>query len=345
MMFLIKRLVLLALVLALVGGLIFYQADIVRAAQTFWATREAQRALARQDWNTAMALYEDAWRDNPDDADIAVALAKIYHRQASYHAPEGFLDYTPAKSAGVQAARKTVETLRHDAQTLFLRAMALKPEATAYQLAYGRFLQDDPVRRPEAIPLYRALLAKDPRNASILAALGDLYKAAGDNPAEDRPAMKAWLYDWATYYYRLSLKRDPAQFQPRFSLGVIYQLRQTFSAAEREQWHRKAAREYCNALKLAPDSSETRYNLGLILVNLHAVDAGFRQLSRAVNILTDKNRIPEAQQIAQQVQAVRNSVFYQNPAQQVQASDLDGWLQACLEEGEAKAPANAPARP
>lgn len=281
-----------------------------------------------------MTLYEEAARDNPDDAAIAVALAKIYHRQATYYAPEGYLDYAPPASSGLKTARKTVETLRHDAQTLFLRAIHLKPDVIDYQLAYGRFLQDDPIRRPEAIPLYRALLAKNPRNADILAALGDLYKAAGDNRDEDRPEVKNWLYDWATYYYRLSLKFKPAQFQPRFSLGVIYQVRQTFSTAERDQWRRKAAREYCNALKLTPDSSETRYNLGLILVDMRAMDAGFRQLARAVNILTDKNRIPEAQQVAQQVQFVKNSVFYQDPTLQTRFGDLDPWLQECLQAGE-----------
>ncbi len=322
---LLKNLLMLVIVIGGIAAVIIFHEPISEFSDGILQGQEGEKALARGDWNGAMAIFEDNWQKNSGNMKTALKLAKIYHRQSQYYANEGFVEYAGRDS---RRKRKNVQLLEAEAEKLFKTVVEKDPGNLEGRMAYARFLQDHGRFGAAADQLQEAF-KNHKTEPKLLTALGNLYKAAAENPLETRSAIQGWLYDWAIYYYRLALKTDPALFQPRFNLGVIYHLHTSGTKPPQERII-KAVREYCNALMISPKSYETHYNLGLALVDMNAIEAGFRQLSNSVNILADQSRVLEAQHLAQQIQTVRNSIFYEDRQYQVTADDMEPWLRECL---------------
>ncbi|MEB3286112.1 MAG: tetratricopeptide repeat protein [Vampirovibrionales bacterium] len=269
------RLLGIALIVICVGCLVIFHSEIKRFSDTFLSSREGQEMLNEGDYAGAIALYEEKVEADPGNYSLSMALASLYglHRQRD----------------------KAIELYR----TLMAKYPD-SPEHTAIVIAYGRMQENLPEKRNNVISLYRKALRSDSDNPDLLSALGTVYLKAGDNPNETRQEMKSWLYEWAIYYYRLALAFDSKQEGTRFNLGVAYQQTERYE---------KAASSYCNALVLNPNAFEARFNLGLTLVNLDALEQGYQQLARSVSILSDAGRVPEAQRLAERVQEVKTMVY------------------------------------
>ena len=94
-----------------------------------------------------------------------------------------------------------------------------------------------------------------------------------------------------------------------------------------------AARAYCKAITLMPDSYESRYNLGLALIDGDYIEEGYRQMDKAVDIL--KNRATEtdmltAQKLAGQIQHVKSKVFHSDQVSGLDAAKRPDLPEACL---------------
>jgi Tfp pilus assembly protein PilF len=266
------KLVLIATLLGAGAAGVMYHKDITTFVETQLIENEAKQALASENSPQAILLYEKGVKDYPSHYHFSTALAALYQQQGALNRAEALYK----------------KVLENDVKNMEAR------------IGYAKFLMQDPQRLNEAVKQCREALRFHKGDPRLLMTLGDLYKQAGENPAETREKIKQWLFDWAIYYYRIALRNDPNLFQPRFNLAVIYQ------ELEKPE---SAAIHYCNAILLAPDSYEARYNLGLALVSLHAYDEGYRQLAQAIQILSDQNRMADAQTLAEHVQAVKNSVF------------------------------------
>jgi len=376
MRFLITVVLLVLVVGALIAGVMFQQ-DINDMVQSLIAQQGAEQAVAEENWGDALALLEKAHANAPDNTGVSLRLGQLYvelyHR---YKHQGGVQVATPVlqpAAAGEGAA--TSDASSTSVRTRWLSSQGMADSATAIlntvtrsprledtvraRLLLGGLLQEKNQFK-EAILLYREALAQfqsaEPKTtqrsealrADVLAALGNAFKLAGDNPDEQRTKLKSWLYDWSVYYYRQALQVMPRQFAHQFNLGVVYQVRPVETRALREQYLVKAIRQYCNARYLAPSRHEVYYNLGLALVDYQAVEPGFRKLSDAVTLLSEGNHIQQAQQLAQQIQTVKNNQFLNSASSRVDESSLDPWMQQCVraevpsaiadETGEAKKP-------
>lgn len=286
------RIIGLALLIALVSLGVIYQQEIMDYSQLLTLERESARDIQRGDWPCVIYRFEVGLRQQPQNIPLAMKLADFYGNKKDY-----------AK-----------------AEYIYKQVLRYQPKNFTALKGMGESLAHALNSQNQALRYYKRALRIQPQNVMLLADLGNLYKEAGENPDENRPKTKKWLNSWAVYYYRQALAHAPDQSQIRFNLGVVYQ---HLDKAD------QAALEYCHALEKYPDSYEAHYNLGLSLVDMKLYDDGFRELSRAVQILGEENHMPEAQALAQQTQYVKNLYFNleSNPNDTVRKP---AWLPFCL---------------
>lgn len=270
------RILLVLIVIALAAAGVYYNEEIIAFSRFYQVNQETRELIALEQFDEAIALYEQARSDNPDNDAIALALARLYRHQGRFN----------------------------EAESIYKDLLAKEPDHLNAALGYANMLRFvgfkvDPARMPEAVMPLQQVFLEHKHNPRLLSALGNVYKTAAESPAETRAPIKEWLYQWAVYYYRLSLAFNPEQFQEWFNLGVIYQEGGNYE---------KAATHYCNALILAPESYEASYNLGLALIDLGYPDAAVRQLDHSVNILIDQGRVPKAQELKLQAERAKHSI-------------------------------------
>lgn len=272
------------LFLTLIGLVVVFNKEITSFSDVNYVTQQGNHALDQENWRKATEIYEKGLKDHPEQVGFAMTLADLYHQQEQ----------------------------DDKAEALYQKLLEVDPRNLKARIAYARLLMQDSKRINEAVNLCRLALKKEgakdsPQAGSndplLLTTLGDIFKQAADDPHEKRRKVKRWLYEWAIYYYRQALKADPSNFQARFNLGYAYQQVDNLE---------KSALEYCNAMMLSPDSYEVHYNMGIVLVELHAVDEGYRHLTRSIEILRDQDREQDARVLAEQVQAYKNTVFQNN---------------------------------
>ena len=190
---------------------------------------------------------------------------------------------------------------------------------------------DEPGRLNDAVQALNQGLQSSPHHPELLSMMASVYQHAAQNPSEDRPEMIGWLEDWSRYYARLAIKYHPNLFATRFKLGVLEQNRALNPFNENTTDHLiRAALQYCNALLIEPEHIQSRYNLGLTLVNLNAVEEGFEQLNTVKQIALDKNQIAQAQELATEIQGIHNSVFDGDANTHTTTDQLDVLLHQCL---------------
>lgn len=237
--------------------------------------RSAKKAIEAHNWEKGIQLYENGYQQFPHNNNIALRLAWLYRQN------------------------------RQDpqAEQMYRDILKREPDHQDALLGLANLLKNDPKRINEAITLLRKALKSHPKDARLLSAIGDTYRTAAENPEEKRKNIKKWLYDQARYYYQHSLKLDNRQFRTRFNLGLTYQ-----NAGN----DKEAAQAYCQAVILHPDSYESRYNLGLVLSNLDFQGEAYRQMDRSIKILSERNEMALAQDLALDVQGVKNRIFNSN---------------------------------
>ncbi len=334
-----KNIFIILIIVALAGAGYYFREPLVTTVENkideFTVNKQGQDAIQRNDWTKALVLYEVAHEKHPDNTNIAYQLARVYHRQSQKYEKTGGISYTREDKEPPLKLEKSIKQLQRETESLYRKVILANSQHIDAQIDLGNLLKETPNRYMEAVSVYREALKASPENPRLLKALGDLYKLAGDkrNPedfSKKNTALRNWLYQWAVYYYRLSLKSNPDQYVPYFNLGVLYHLLETEDDDRRQQQLTNASRAYCNAQFIEPSKFELQYNLGLVLIDLGVVEEGFKTLSKAVNLLVEENRILDAQQLARQIQAIRNSVQSKDSAQFVTPEDIDGFLVQCL---------------
>lgn len=336
------------LVLAIVGVLVIFNKPILTWAQAEMTYRQVQDTLETPapDWSRVLSAYEGAQHQYPDNMEIANRLAWVYLKM---NQPDR-------------------------AEALYRDILKRQPGNMDAQVGLANVIKANPGRYNEAVDIFREAKQAHSQDPYLLSQIGSLYKTAAENPQETRPQMRQWLYDIARYYYELSLQLDKTQFTTNFNLGVAYQnLYELDPAKTSEQcellpkdpmdpkWKdgcklRQAARSYCRAIIIDPESYETHYNLGLVLNSMNYLNEAYRQMDRAVELLSRQassenaasSAGEEVQMLARKVQNVKNANFRDPSKQGLMAPDdpsfLGGDYRKCLTtykpDGD-KAPASA----
>jgi Tfp pilus assembly protein PilF len=265
----------LILFLGLVALLVVFNKEISAFSDVTLLKQEGQRAMTVENWQQAIEVYERGVAVYPERVDLSLTLANLYQREGE-----------PAK-----------------AEALYKKLVQLAPENLDVTLGYARLLMQDRARINDAVNLCRQALKSNETDPGLLSTLGDIFKQAADDPREKRRKVKHWLYDWAIYYYRMALKQDDTLYQTRFNLGYVYQ---------RNAQLDKAAMEYCHSMLMMPNRYELHYNLGIVLVELHMLEEGYRHLSRSLELLREQDRLKDARVLAEQIQAFKNTVYHSN---------------------------------
>jgi tetratricopeptide (TPR) repeat protein len=237
--------------------------------------QSAKKAIEAQHWEKGIQLYEEGHKQFPDNVNISLRLAWLYRQNQQ----------------------------NNQAEATYRALLKQNPGQLEARIALADLLKDDSTRVNAAIIELRHALKAHPNNPKLLASIGNTYKTAAENPAEKRKTTQKWLYQQAIYYYKQSLKREAKQFYTQFNLGVTYQ---------NVDDHTAAAQAYCQALRVSPNSYEARYNLGLVLSDLSFEAEAYRQMGRAIQILSERNEIEMAQSLAVKVQNVKNRIFNSN---------------------------------
>lgn len=254
-------------------GLNFKQ--ILSFGQAHEIRQSAQKAVDAQNWEKAIQLYESGLKRYPDNVNLKLRLAWLYQKN---HQPK-------------------------QAESAYRAVLQREPDNKEAMIGLAALLEATPARINEAIVELRKALKAHPNDPRLLNQVGNLYKSAAENPAETRSQTRKWLYEQACYYYKMSLKLNPRQFQTQFNLGVANQNLDSLQAA---------AQAYCQAIIVNPNSFEAHYNLGLVLSRLDYLDEAYRQMDRSIKILTEKDDIETAQKLALKVQTIKNRVYNSN---------------------------------
>ncbi|MFN8614829.1 MAG: hypothetical protein U0003_02820 [Vampirovibrionales bacterium] len=340
---LLRGLVIIALLIALIGGCFL----VFPAAKELWqqtqGTHTADEALKAGDWTTARTQLEALTNQYPKDVTLGLKLATALQAEAEQ------LGKTQTPEAQSESA-----ALQQKAAQRLLVLWQQFPNNITVGLAYGAFLAHDRIHHPNAVAVYRSLLQQkgtDPEwGPKILLATGQLFsQAAQFQPHSD---LKHWLNQWASYYLQAAIAQQPHLFDARFQLALLHQQQANpaftgaaVDASSIEYHSTQAARQYCNAALIKPHDIETRYNLGLSLVALNAIDEGFAQMKTAVDTLVATNQITRAQQVSEAMQLVKNGVFYQPDQPHTKAANKDSLLGQCLADPRLTQAANAQKEP
>jgi tetratricopeptide (TPR) repeat protein len=234
--------------------------------------QSAKKAIDAHFWEKGIQLYEEGHQQFPDNTNISLRLAWLYRQN--------------------QQNRK--------AEDVYRTILKKNPGQLEARMALADLLKNDPKRINAAIIELRQALKEHPKNPQLLASIGNVYKTAAENPEEKRESIQKWLFGQARYYYQQSLKLESKQFFTQFNLGMVYQNMDD---------HAAAAQAYCQALLVNPNSYEARYNLGLVLSDLNFEQEAYRQMGRSIQILSDRNEMQMAQNLAVKVQNVKNKIF------------------------------------
>lgn len=265
----------------ILGIIVINYPRIEHASQVHMLQQSARTALASRNWEKAIRIYEEGWRNAPQNRDVATRLA-WYYRQANQN---------------------------DRAEAVYRKVLKQQPDHLDARLGLAGLLQEDPKRVNESVDQLRLAVVEHPENPMVLTQVGDLYVNAAENENEKRTSVRQWLYSQSIYYYEQSLKRNPKQFLTQFRLGVAQQNLKNLQPA---------AKAYCAALALNPGSYEARYNLGMTLTALRFRNEGYRQMDRAVAMLADENDMKTAMWLAQRVQNIKNAVFESNDQDKAQ---------------------------
>lgn len=320
-----RIIVLLTLIISLVaagGWLVLNQKSSASLGLKQLLTQQKiEQAINDEDWDQAQHLLETMLRATPPteknpQTKVILKLTQTYLQQAK-----------TSDNTHTDIALKK----REQANKLYQVALKNTPEHIGLILAYSQFLLSDVNRYNEAITMLNRGLRNEPHHEKILTTLSTLYFNAAQAPTETRPAIINWLENWGRYYAKTALKYHPNLFNMRFKLALVEQKRALDPMEKTSTLHLiQAARQYCNALLIDPSHIQSRYNLGLSLVNMNAIEEGFTQLNAVKQRALNEDHVQQAQKLAIEIQRIHNSVFESNPGQHTNTQQLDPLLSECL---------------
>jgi len=147
-----------------------------------------------QKYEEAVVEYKEAQKSSPDDWDInyriAIAYLAMYHPQSTHRK-----DVEAAEGA-VTALEKLMKLEAPDAET--------KEKVRAYYLS----ILTSTEKTDKAIQYLEGELAKDPKNASLIAQIAALYGKKGD-------------FENALKYYKQNAELDPRKKEGWYSVGAL----------------------------------------------------------------------------------------------------------------------------
>ena len=117
-------------------------------------------------------------------------------------------------------------------------------------------------RTPEAVGIYRQLIALAPHDAVARAALGNLYAVSGDLTA-------------AVNEFEQLVAIDPRAADAWFNLGFLHDKREDLGAAERC---------FRKAVELSPSLDRAWYGLGLVLIRGGRLDEAIKVFARNIKL-------------------------------------------------------------
>ncbi|HKO69217.1 MAG TPA: tetratricopeptide repeat protein [Burkholderiaceae bacterium] len=126
-------------------------------------------------------------------------------------------------------------------------------------LAYAAVLFE---RTPEAIRVYRRLIALAPRDTVARSALGNLHAESGDLTA-------------AVYEFEQLVEIDPLAADAWFNLGFLHDKREELGAAERC---------FRKAVELKPSLDRAWYGLGLVLIRDGRLEEATKAFKRTIKL-------------------------------------------------------------
>jgi tetratricopeptide (TPR) repeat protein len=192
------------------------------------------------------------------------------------------VDFVVAKEAdfiaAVNAERKKRETGEAEATAAgeaapaagTAGAPAAAPPGAGASLEQAKALTDAG-RHEEAIAMYRAYLAKDPKgNPAVYYYLGKSLFESGDDAAAEEA-------------FREGLAIKPDMKGAHFYLGNVY-LRRSEDPTETATAAAQAVEQFQQESQLTPDSDSVAYNLGLALLKAGREDEALASLERAATL-------------------------------------------------------------
>jgi thioredoxin-like negative regulator of GroEL len=250
-----------------------------RRIDRLWLTVEVDQLIQSGDEATAIEKLQEARARYPSDKSLVLNLGWLFQRRGDLEA----------------------------AQQLYDQYLKAFPTEREVRLALGRsqlaLLKARKTNGKISVPELNALnalywqgLKTSPGDPEMLTEIGKVFEVAANNPDEPRTYIKAWLDDWAAYYFRVAIRNDPTRTDSRFHLGVV---------SQRHGRSEEAAKQFCIVWLQSPKSIEARFNLGLALVSVGLPEPGFAHMSGTVQALANQDRAQEARQLAEQMQNVK----------------------------------------
>ncbi len=304
---------------AIAVGVALYVPPVNGYTNQWLGERAGQRLIDNHEWAEAEATLSPLVDEFPDNA----TLGKLYAESMSHPHKKGKIAAAPPEKA----------------LSAWQRMRQKFPKDTAVAQGYAKLLSHYPDTRQQAVGIYRGVLAQQKPQPTLLNDLAHTFMLAAQQ--ESNPNARHWLMQWAGYYYETSIYHNPHQFKPRFQLGAIHQQLSGQLKGVRPQVQLAiAARHYCNAALIRPTHVDARFNMGLALMNAHAVEAGVTQMTTAINLLMADDRVQRAQELSQQAQAIKTSLFYASPTEHRTPADLNDELGQCLNDSRLAVNAN-----
>ncbi|BBB58903.1 hypothetical protein UNDKW_0630 [Undibacterium sp. KW1] len=218
----------------------------------------------------ALAYYQQALLDHPEDANLYNRLGDVFYDQQNY--------------------------LKAEAQ--YRRALELKPEAPEILLNLGLTL-DALGQFHNALACYERVIQQQPANhlacfnlAVTLTSLGrvDEARLAYEKVLELKPGFshahfnlatllqQLDLIEQATEHYQLTIAADPQYFAAYCNLGVIYQSKGMLA---------EAMEQYRQALRIYPQHMQTQHNMGLVAIQLRQFEVAVSHFQQALSLQPD----------------------------------------------------------
>lgn len=227
-------------------------------------------------------------------------------------------------------------------QAVYMRLWQHHPGNLKVGTAYADFLSQQSLHsnpstaqtRPLGLSILRELLQKHPNNPAVTEALAKLFTHASKDTRYDKHT-RNWLTHWAAYYWHTTsklTKSQSAQLPSRIKAANAYEQLAQQTTDSPHFYLVEAGRQYCQALLTKPTHVKSRFNLGLTLMNLSAAEAGVAQMQTAIDLLINNNQVTKAQQLNEEAQRLKTSLYYSDPDKRLTATQADSYLGQCLQD-------------
>lgn len=244
---------------------------------------QAQQALDRKDYESAIPLLQQIITQKPDEAlphfELGYAYSELKHNDDAATAYRRAIELDPKLvAAQINLGLVLLDSDPAAALASFRHAADLTPTEGRPHYFEGRALERSG-KLPEAVEEYRSAAAMTPKNADFEIALASALLNAGK-------------FSEAEKQFRATMALEPDAAPPKLGLA---------ESLLREQKLQDAADAYAAYLAQVPGDREARFNHAAVLENLDRHDDALAELDRA-----DQGADPTPQSLK-----LRGSIFMQ----------------------------------